>query len=190
MSELYFATGNSEKFQIAEAIFLDFGIQLIQAKLDIDEIQGEDSEVISIDKANKAFALLKKPVVINDDSWSIPGLKGFPGPYMKSMNHWLSPQDLLNLTQGLKDRRAIVIQYIVYKDSRTVKVIRNDFENSLLKEARGNYGNAIQKIVSVPNDGGLSIAEAYDRGTTANEREVAAGWQQAAQWYSNYQGNN
>lgn len=184
MPTLTFVTGNNEKFQIAAAAFAIKDIVLERAKLDIDEIQGENPEVIARDKAQKAYDILKSPVIINDDSWSIPGLNGFPGAYMKSMNHWLTSADFLNLTRNLDDRRAIVIQIIVYQDAAGAHVIRNDFENILLTEARGTYGNAIQKLVSVPSDNGLSIAEAYDQGASVRSREVTAGWDQCATWYA------
>jgi non-canonical purine NTP pyrophosphatase (RdgB/HAM1 family) len=184
MSKLFFATGNTEKFRIAEAACKALGFGLDQAVLEVDEIQGEDSEVIALDKANRAFQALRAPVVINDDSWAIPGLNGFPGPYMKSVAHWLSAQDFLNLTRSLSDRRTILSQIIVYQDAHGTHTIKNEFTNTLLTEARGNYGTSWQKIVTVPSDNGLSVAEAYDKGASLRGREVTAGWDQFAKWYS------
>lgn len=85
MKELLYVTGNTEKVGVANSFCAPHQIKLIQLQLDIDEIQGEDSEIISLDKARKAFAEIGKPLVISDDSWSITGLNGFPGPYMKSI---------------------------------------------------------------------------------------------------------
>jgi inosine/xanthosine triphosphate pyrophosphatase family protein len=41
---LVFATGNREKFAVAQITLADAGIELGQAAVDIDEIQGEDAE--------------------------------------------------------------------------------------------------------------------------------------------------
>ncbi len=182
VSKITFVTGNDEKFLVAEAACAAKGIQLARTVLDIDEIQGENPEIIALDKADKAFRALQSPVVINDDTWEIPGLNGFPGPYMKSMNHWLTAEDFLRLTRHLADRRAIIIQIIVYQDENGTKLFRKEFENILLTGARGSYGNAIQKIVSVPSDKGLSIAEAYDKNGFVRDREVAVGWDAFATW--------
>ena len=42
--KLICATGNSQKFGIGQTILKDFGIELVQVPVDIDEIQGEDPE--------------------------------------------------------------------------------------------------------------------------------------------------
>lgn len=181
-----FVTGNDEKFAIAAASASAHGFTLEHASLDIDEIQGENSETIALDKAEKAFQILQKPIVINDDSWEIPGLNGFPGPYMKSVSQWFTPQDFINLTRGLEDKRAMLVQFIVYQDESGPHIIRNEFENRLLPEARGSYGNSWQKVVAVPSDNGLSVAEVYDKGVKVRDREVSAGWDRFAQWYAEH----
>jgi inosine/xanthosine triphosphate pyrophosphatase family protein len=178
MEPIIFATGNSEKFDIARAVCEPLGIPLEQRALEIDEIQGEDSEVIVRDKARKAFDIVQRPVVVSDDSWNIPGLHGFPGPYMKSMDHWLTPDDFLNLTRPLADRHIILIQLLAYQDGEEQLVIRKEHVGKLLTEARGSYGKPLQKVISMPGDNGLSIAEAYDRGTIRAEREVSVGWRE------------
>ncbi len=183
MLSLHFATGNVEKFEIAQAACKPFGVMLEQAKLDINEIQSEDSEVIIRDKAQRAFAVLKQPVIVSDDSWNIPALRGFPGPYAKSIDHWFTPEDFLNLTRPLQDRRIILVQLLAYQDEHTQKVFRKEYEGALLTEARGSYGRPLQKVLTMPRDNGLSVAEAYDRGAVRAEREVAAGWQEFARWF-------
>ena len=183
MSSIVFATGNAEKFEIALATCEPLGISLTRKALDIDEIQGEDSEAIIRDKARRAFDQLGEPVIVSDDSWNIPGLNGFPGPYMKSMDHWFTPDDFLNLTRPLKDRRIILVQLLAYQDKRHQQVFRNEYVGTLLTERRGQYGRPLQKVVTMPGDDGLSIAEAYDKGVIHTERDVAAGWRQLATWH-------
>lgn len=178
MEPIIFATGNSEKFDIAKAVCEPLGVLLKQRALEIDEIQGEDSEVIIRDKVRKAFDLIQQPVIVSDDSWNIPGLHGFPGPYMKSMDHWLTPADFLNLTRPLIDRRIVLIQLLAYMDGKQQLLVRKEHTGALLTEARGNYGKPLQKVITMPGDNGLSIAEAYDRGTVRAERDVAAGWRE------------
>jgi len=181
--QLIFSTGNIQKFENGRAACLQAGIELLQQKLDIDEIQGEDSEVIIRDKAKKAFEILRQPVVVSDDSWHIPGLKGFPGPYMKSMNHWFTPDDFLHLTRSLKDRRIILVQLLAYYDESQQKVFRQEYTGELLKEARGNHNITSQAIITMPGDNGLSIAEVYDRDVNHAAREVSAGWHELIKWY-------
>ena len=186
MTELTFASGNDEKFHIAQAVFAAHGMTLHQAKLDIDEIQSEDGDAIVLDKVRKAYDATGQPVVVNDDTWAIPGLRGFPGPYMKSISHWFDAEDFLRLTLPLSDRRTLLIQRIAYKDSNTEKVITLEYEGQILKEIRGSYGTGWQKIITMPGDNGKSVAEAYDAGASVADREVTQGWKAFITWYKEY----
>ena len=51
MSKIIFATSNPDKMQIATSVCSTFDIKVEFVRLDIDEIQGEDAEVIVRDKA-------------------------------------------------------------------------------------------------------------------------------------------
>lgn len=180
--QLIFVTGNREKFEIGEAVCRSSGIELLQQSVHIDEIQGEESDPIVRHKAHAAFAIIKKPVVVSDDFWRVPGLRGFPGPYMKSIVQWFTAEDFLNLTRGLTDRRIILEQSLCYDDGQRQQVFHVSYTGTLLTEARGNYGISLQKVLAMPGDNGLSVAEAYDQGADRSEREVTAGWQQLVAW--------
>lgn len=182
MPQITFSTGNREKFDIAAAACAPLGLELVQNTFDIDEIQGEDPEVIIRDKAQKAYELVGGPVVVSDDSWNIPALNGFPGAYMKSIDHWFRPEDFLNLTRSLEDRRVILIQMLAYQDSGHYQVFRMEHVGELLHEARGN-GKSAQQIIAMPSDGGLSIAEAFEQGVSLADREYAAGWRELVNWH-------
>jgi inosine/xanthosine triphosphate pyrophosphatase family protein len=180
---LTFVTGNAQKFDIAVKVFAEHSIHLTQFEADNDEIQSEDTERIVRDKAQKAYEAVTGPVIINDDSWSIPGLGGFPGPYMRSIAHWFTAEDFLRLTLPLEDRRAILIQWIAYQDSLGQKLFKIEYDCEILKEIRGISGTSWQKVLTAPADNGLSVAEAYDHGTDISNREVAEGWRQFIKWF-------
>ena len=151
--------------------------------LEIDEIQSEDAEKIVLDKLSKAFAVLQKTVVVTDDSWNIPALNGFPGPYMKSINHWFTPEDYLRLTIELEDRSINLVQWLGYTDGTITKVFKHTTKGELLKEIKGQYGNSNHKLVSIEGDNGLSVAEVYDKGVNNSERAAAVIWVEFMEWY-------
>ena len=182
MIQLSFVTGNTEKFQIADAVCRPLSVSLLQRTITLDEVQSEDSEYIIRDKAKRAFQAVGGPVVVSDDSWNIPGLHGFPGPYMKSIDHWFGPDDFLRLTRPLHDRRIILIQLLAYRDHEMTHIIRHEHTGEILTEARGMHGKALEKVVTMPGDDGLNIAEAYDKGTIRTERDVAIGWRDLVSW--------
>ncbi len=184
MNTLLCATGNQTKYGIGKAVFSKHGIDLKQAILDIDEIQSENVVAIIEDKARKAFANLEEPVVVSDDSWAIPGLNGFPGPYMKSINHWFTPQNLIDLTHKLTDRRIYLNQLVTYYDGTALKTFRKDNLGELLQSPKGEYGIPLMKVVSLHADSGKSISQVYDSGRQhEDDRIVGDAWELLATWY-------
>jgi XTP/dITP diphosphohydrolase len=185
MLKLLCATGNITKFGIGQKLLEQYDTALEQVVLDIDEIQGEDPEVIVIDKVQKAFTKLGKPVVVTDDSWSIPGLGGFPGPYMKSINHWLSPDDLIRLTCDLTDRRIYLNQLVAYQDEHETVVFRSDITGILAAEPRGKFGVPCMKVVMLDGDNGLTISEIYDNGGEHDVERLGhqpEAWKELGKW--------
>jgi len=186
MKRLVFATGNPLKLKLAQYAAQGYNVEIIQKPLNVEEIQSEDPEKIALDKAAKAFAILGEPLFITDDSWSFPGLNGFPGGYMHSMNVWLSPEDFLRLTLPLKDRRVILIQTLVYRDKNGPKKFKNHTEGQLLKQIRGTSpDHSNHTIITMPGDNGLSLAEVYQHNQPiAKDRPVGKVWQDFFEWIS------
>lgn len=185
MKELLCATGNKEKLGIANQIVISYGVHLRQALVAIDEIQGEDPVAIVTDKARRAYAALGQPVVVTDDSWSIPSLGGFPGPYMKSVNHWFAPQDFLDLMASKTDRSITLHQYVAYIDATRVKLFSGNITGIITTEPRGTFGDPLMKVVALDHDNGLTISEVYDQGGQHNAERLADAndvWGQLGAW--------
>lgn len=181
---IIFASGNTEKFYIAQSACRPYDITLVQQPSGVDEIQAEDPETVIRDKVKRVFEELNQPVIVSDDSWAIPALQGFPGPYMKSINQWLSMQDWLNLMKPYEDRSVILIQLLAYYDGTAVSVFQSELNGTFLREPHGNYGSPFQKVVTMSGDHGLSIAEVYDKGPQHDKREVTGCWNKFLNWYT------
>lgn len=181
MRDIIYATGNKAKYQQAIQVCQPAGVVLIQEGLNVPELQSDDATVIARDKAAKAFDRFQQPVVVTDDSWIIPGLGGFPGPYMKYVNDWFTVDDWLNLTRPLTDRRIILRQVIAYSDGQQEKVFECDLEGILLTEARGESAYPHTHIISF--DGGKQTNAEYHarhESATAHLRNV---WHEFVDWY-------
>ena len=187
MSTILFATSNQDKLLIAQTVCATFDILVEQANIDIDEIQGENPLAIVEDKAHRAYDRLSKPVVVSDDSWDIPALKGFPGPYMKSINAWFEPQDFLRLMKGVEDRSVIMHQYLAYYDGKTTKIFTNDIRGTIIGESRGKSNYAPnQTVIVLDDDNGKTVAEVFEKGEQAvAERYLTRhdAWHEFAEWY-------
>lgn len=191
MKTISFATTNQEKVQIAQTICeqSNSGITVQPIVLEIDEIQGEDPEAIVRDKAKRAFEQYGKPIIVSDDSWDIRALNGFPGAYMKSINHWFTPHDFIRLMHGVDDRRITLHQYLAYTDGKITKVFNNDLTGQIINEIRGRSEKSPNGTVTVLDcDNGKTIAEIFEKSSQAglmarysNRQDV---WHKFVEWYS------
>ena len=191
MKPIYFATSNKEKIQIAQTVCAEAGIAIQPVALDIDEIQGEDPELIVRDKAQRAYEQLGMPVVVSDDTWDIPSLKGFPGAYMKSINYWFTSDDFLRLMKGVKDRKIILHQYLAYTDGNVTEVFKNDIPGQIINEARGkNEKSPNMTVIVLDSDNGKTIAEVFEQGedaVVARYKNRPDAWHGFVEWYENIQ---
>ncbi len=187
MHSVYFATTNKEKLLIAQTVCSKFEIKVEQASADIDEIQGEDPFLIVKDKARRAYELLAKPIVVSDDSWDIPALNGFPGPYMKSINSWFKSEDFLRLMDGVKDRTIVLHQMLAYYDGKTMEVFENDIMGKIIDEPRGtNDKSPNMAVTELDQDNGKTIAEVFEQGEEAVAKRYLShpdAWHLFAEWY-------
>jgi non-canonical purine NTP pyrophosphatase (RdgB/HAM1 family) len=175
---LYYVTSNKEKIITAKKHLDPHNISFTSRTLPLIEIQSDSIEEITVDKAKQAFEILKQSLLVNDHGWDIPGLNGFPGPYMKYMNEWLSSQDFLNLTKDLKDRTIILHEVACFKDDKITKIFKTDFHGTLIKEIRGRADPAMS-IVTFDNV--KTVAE-YMEGKISPFKENAV-WEEFAEWY-------
>lgn len=178
--QLAFVTGNDLKFTNAQSICGPLGIELVQQQLDIVEIQSDQAEDIAKHKVAEAFNQLKAPVVVTDDTWFFRGLNNWPGPYMKYMNDWLTPDDFLRLTAPVKNREIVLRQVVAYQDDKVQKLFSVDIAGSLMPEVRGESKYPHFTIISF--DGGQhSAAEANGNGYSAITHLHNA-WHDLADW--------
>ncbi|MDZ7744610.1 MAG: non-canonical purine NTP pyrophosphatase [Candidatus Saccharibacteria bacterium] len=181
MKELVFATGNTDKFNAAKTVLNSHGFKLIQKPVEVDEIQGEDELIITRDKAEKIYRKLQHPVLVNDDSWAITALNGFPGAYMKSVIHWFKPEDFIRLMQGVKDRGVILTQVTVYQDKEVQKIFTKQIPGTILLKPTDYPGPSWANICTLTKDK-RSMAEV--RNTTPDQlvKEHDTVWNDVAIW--------
>ena len=182
MKQILFSTGNTQKVVMGKTVCNPYDIEIIQKDLHIDEVQSEDSEYVAKKKAEVAFFVAKKPILISDDSWAFLGLNGFPGTYAKSVNTWLSPEDYLRLMEGVSDRRVLFTQLLVYQDEYGQKIFKEETIGTVLYEARGKSGGSTQKITSFED--GMTISEHLDSGNYFSGADTLRVWHAFAAWFS------
>jgi XTP/dITP diphosphohydrolase len=112
--KLVYVTGNAFKLAVAERALEGSGIVLVQKALDAPEIQSDSVEDVAIYAGEWACRQLGEPVVVTDGGFYIEALNGFPGPFVKFVNQWLTAQDLLDLVRGKDERRIVARDCLAY----------------------------------------------------------------------------
>lgn len=176
--KIYFITGNSRKVGEAKLACEPSGIEVLQKTLEIDEIQSTDPKIISIDKANKAFEILNKPLVVTDSFWRIPALNGFPGGYMKDIADWFSSEDFLSLMDKKDNRQIFFSENITYKDADTIKQFSKEYEGIIVAEPRGT-GNSIENVSEFE---GFTLGERRDQGGYSHKPDDYV-WSDSVEWF-------
>lgn len=176
-----FVTSNKRKLDDLIYVCEPFGIEVEGLDLPVDEIQSHDPEEIAVKKAKQAYKLAGKPVVVNDAYWHIMALHGFPGAYMKHIDMWLSPEDLLALMVNKSDRSVSCTDTLVYYDGKRPKVFSQIFWGNIIDQPRGK-GLSMEQIV-VMQGNTHTIAEANNAGRRSiDPRETS--WHDFAKWYN------
>jgi len=143
---IIFVTGNHYKFQAAKVALKNTRIGLTQKRIVVPEIQDESVEKIAAFSANWAANVLKKPVIVSDSGYYIEALNGFPGPFVKYINKWLSPENLLKIMSDKKNRRVVWIGCVAYCEPNKKSIIDIEKYNGKLALKPGkniyrkNYG--------------------------------------------------
>lgn len=129
--------------------------------------------------AEQAFKILGEPLIVNDAEWNIPALNGFPGPYVRYINEWLSPDDFIVLMSRHEDKTVFYKEVITYIDNEKTKIFKSQIKGEFLGEIRGE-DLPTWCLISLRKDGKL-ISECWKGGVDPVDNYSV--WLNFANWY-------
>jgi non-canonical purine NTP pyrophosphatase (RdgB/HAM1 family) len=132
--KLYYVTSNSGKFQeVAQYIRANASdIELEQLSADIQEIQSIDQMEIAIDKAKKAWALVKKPLLLDDAAIYFNRYNKFPGTLSKFVSLGMGFEGIKRLFDT--EDKAYFLLYMIYIDGpESYKIFEGRCDGYLVK---------------------------------------------------------
>lgn len=134
-NEIYYATGNAGKFEEVKIYIQQYAphISVKQFDVDIEEIQSLDQKAIAIDKAKKAFALLNKPVLVDDGGIFFDAYPLFPGTMSKFIFQAIGFEGLFKLTE--ENNKAAFILNLVYTDGNIIETFEGRCDGTIVKPA-------------------------------------------------------
>jgi XTP/dITP diphosphohydrolase len=167
MKEIIFATGNSGKVASLRAYLKghDLDIRVIQKSLDLIEPQANTASEVAAVKAKQAYAIVKKPVLVDDSSFHIYALGGFPGPYIKYMLETVGIEGILSFMEGKTDRRAYFMSSLVFVDENGVthtfdgKDPVGEIITTIDKNDHEHAWSPLWKIFAPPGFGGKTYSQ-------------------------------
>lgn len=137
--KINYLTTNKLKFEIAKQFFNAVkGYELAQYSFPVPEVQDVSCEEVAHQSAIYAAKKLGEACVVMDVGFSIDALNGFPGPFVKYTNGWLSEDRLLRMLDENDSRSAHFTDALAvgFPDG-TVKVFSHKIPGRLAK--KGEY---------------------------------------------------
>jgi XTP/dITP diphosphohydrolase len=150
-------TTNKLKFKIAQNYFAGLlEYELVQHSFDTPEIQSNSCEEIARYSAVFAAKAIDEPCIKMDAGFFIPALGGFPGPFVKYVNEWLSEEKYLALMEGETDRS-------MYFEDATVVAFPDGSSQSFVKKYTGRIAEPGNYTPSKWPANSLFIPDGYDQ---------------------------
>ncbi len=138
MNKIIFVTGNSAKVREVQEI-LNMNLEI--ASIELDEIQEIDLQKVALHKLNQAFEIVKKPVMVDDVSFSINAWNGFPGPLIK----WIlkagdGPGLMIKMLEHEKNRNVVASLVIGFHDGEKPHLFFGEAKGTISREIKGDNG--------------------------------------------------
>lgn len=136
-ARLIFITSNPQKaIEVAHAL-QPYGIDIVCKDIDIPEIQSNKLEYVIRDKAEKAFQLVQRPVIVDDAGIFFKGYGHFPGVYSRFIFMALGFRGLFRLID--EGQSAYFASFIGYKaaDNTPVHIFQGRCTGTLTTRIRG-----------------------------------------------------
>ena len=139
IKSVVFATGNHGKAKTLERYLKHHNImvRVVPRSLDIIEPQADTAEEIALMKGRQAYQQVHGPVLVDDSSFHIDALGGFPGPYIKYMLTTIGIDGIMAFMEGQTNRKAHFLSCLVYIDEKGNEHIFTDepFRGSIAERA-------------------------------------------------------
>lgn len=131
--EFCFVTSSEGKLKEARELL---GSRLAAVDIDIDEIQALDVRDVVKDKAMRGYAIVNKPIIVEDTGLYIKGLNGFPGALIKWTMMTIGNKGLCGML-GRGARKAYSETAVCLYDGKRAELFVGRTEGSISTSPKG-----------------------------------------------------
>ncbi|MBL8119683.1 MAG: TIR domain-containing protein [Anaerolineae bacterium] len=133
--DLHFATTNPQKKRMYEQLL---NTELQTTALHLDDIQHIDAGEVALHKAEKAYAILKKPVFVDHSSLAVRAWGGFPGGLTTCFYVPVGLHNVCRMLQPFEDKYAESISVIAFEDGSLRRKFVSSVAGRIADQPRGN----------------------------------------------------
>ncbi len=134
ISDFVFITGNQAK---ADYLKTWLGRPIEHQKVDLEEIQSLDPAKVLEDKARRAYAIVGKPVLVEDVSLVFTALGHLPGTLIKWFLEELGTEGLCDLAGRLEHPEAIASMTYALFDGEKLMTFSGEVTGRIAPQPRG-----------------------------------------------------
>ncbi|MFH0834793.1 MAG: non-canonical purine NTP pyrophosphatase [Candidatus Micrarchaeota archaeon] len=131
MKNVLFVTGNKGKAEEVRKLLAPLSVAVEEAEL--DEIKSLSHEAALKSKALHAFALFKKPLLVEDTCLFLDAFPNFPGTYSKFMARTIGLEGMLRLLEG-KKRGAAFVTLVAFVNEGGMRVFKGECRGEITKK--------------------------------------------------------
>jgi XTP/dITP diphosphohydrolase len=118
MKSLSFVSSNYNKYLEVQSVLSNYGINVEFASFSLIEIQSDSIKDIALDKCERAYREILKPVIVEDDGLFIDRLNGFPGQYSSYVFKTIGNMGILKLLENSTFRNACFRCVFAFNDGK------------------------------------------------------------------------
>lgn len=137
MRDLTFITGNQQK---ADYLAKWLGLPVTHQKLDLDELQSLDVRIVVEHKVRQAYALLQKPVLVEDVGLVFTAMGQLPGTLIKWFLEELGEDGLCKLAHSYPDQTAEAFILYALFDGTDIRYFEARQMGHIATEPKGSNG--------------------------------------------------
>lgn len=161
--ELYFITGNKNKFAEASAIIPE----LRRVEMELDEIQEIDARKVIEHKLREAIEQKETSFIVEDVSLYLDCLNGLPGPLIKWFLKTVGVNGLYDICKRYDSYKAKAVSLIGHTDGEKIEFFEGKLEGKIVG-ATGKNGFGWDPIFK-PN----SFNKTYAEMTSSEKNQIS-----------------
>ncbi len=155
MKDIVLVTSNQHKAHYFSQMI---GMDVENIAIDVEEIQSLDIREVATHKVKLAYAVVKRPVVVEDTQLVFHALGLLPGPFIKWFLDSLGVEGLCKLLEPYADRTATAGAVIAYFDGTNLELFEKSLSGKIADSPRGSSGFGWNRIF-IPEGSDKTLGE-------------------------------